>query len=202
MGALTQGLGTAGQAAGASLTSGVLSTGLAALGSLSTGFGQAQQFNYQAQVAQNNATISKENEGAALAAGQTEESQSKLRTGQLISSQKAAQASNGIDVNVGSPAAVRESTATVGAMDAALIHFNAARQAYGLANQASNFSAQAAADQAAASNAKASGISKAALSLISGATSVGAKYSQYKLSGALASAPTAADYASGKATLY
>ena len=65
-------------------------------------------------------------------------------------------------------------------MDAAMIHYNAARAAYGLSTEAGNYDAQAAADRMAASNAKSSGISKAAMSLISGATAVSAKYSAYK----------------------
>lgn len=199
MGAL---MGTAGQAAQGSLTSGLLSTGLNALGDLSSGYGQAQQYNYQAAIAQNNAAITRQNEDASLTAGQYEESQSKLRTGQTIGAQLAAQAGNGVDVNVGSPATVRASTATTGALDAAMIHYNAARQAYGLETQAANYDSQASAVRMAASTAKASGWSKAAMSLISGSTAVSAKYSSYLNSGAITKAPTSADYASGKATLY
>lgn len=202
MGALTQGLGTAEQAAKGSLTAGLIGTGLSAVGDITSGYGSAQQFNYQAQIAQNNAAISRQNEDAGLVAGSYEESQAKLRTGQTVSAQRAAQASNGIDVNIGSPVDVRNSTATVGALDAAMIHYNAARAAYGAESSALNFEAQADADRRAASNAKRAGISKAAMTLAGGSTSVAAKYSQYKNSGALSSTPTAASYASGKDTLY
>lgn len=186
MGTLTSGLGSASGAAASSMQWGLAGTALSAVGDLSQGIGQSQLYGYQAQVAANNAAIERQNSSSALAAGSYSESVSKMQTSERISSQKAAQGANGVDVNVGSPVAVRDSTATVGSLDAAMIHFNAARQSAGLANEAASYEAQASADRYASSNAIDSGITKAATSLISGATSVASKYSQYKLSGAVA----------------
>lgn len=185
MGALAQRLGTAGQAAKGSILQGALGLGLSTVGDISSGIGQAQQYNYMAQVAANNAEIQRQNEQASLASVGYEESAAKLQTTQTIASQKAAQAANGIDVNVGSPVAVRNTTATLGAMDAAALHYNAARQAFGLEADASNLDAQAALDRAAGKNAKAVGFSKAASTLLTGASSLSSKWAQFKYSGAL-----------------
>lgn len=181
MGALTGGMGTAAQAAQSSIQWGAAGTALSALGALSAGKGQAQQYMYQSQVATNNAAITRQNESAGLVAGGYEESANKLATGQLIAGQKAAQAANGLDVNVGSPVAVRDSAATLGAMDAATIHFNAARAAYGLESEAGNLDAQSSLYKAAAKGAKTAGLAKAASTIISGASSLSSKWDQYKL---------------------
>lgn len=160
------------------------STGLNAVGDVLSGIGASQQGSYQAAVARNNAIISGQNADADLLAGQLAESQSKLRTGLLAGEQRAAQGANGIDVNVGSPTDVINSTRTIGAMDAALIHYNASRAAFGEQQTAANFTAQSELDKKASSNALLAGLFKGGLSVLSGASSLGAKYANYKLSGA------------------
>lgn len=180
------GFGTAQQSASSSMNWGAASTGMSAAGDLLSGIGQSQMFGYSAQVAANNATISKANAGAALAAGQYEESASKLHTGQVVGEQRTGYAANGIDVGVGSPVAVKASTETVGAMDAAMIHYNAARAAYGETVTASNYTAQSKLDRMAGAGAVVGGLFKAGGTLLSGASALGAKYAGYKLSGAAA----------------
>ena len=187
MAALLGGLGSASQAAGFSQTASLLSTGLNAVGDVISGIGQANQYNYQAQVAANNAVIQKANSDAAITSGSSEESIAKLKAGETTASQTAAQAANGIDVGVGSPVAVRQSGQNIGALDAALIHFNAARASQSALNAAATDTANSAAYKMAAGNAITGGVSKALDSIISGATSVSSKYSQYQLSGAMGS---------------
>lgn len=186
MGILTQGTGygTAAQAGASSINWGTASTGLGATGDFLQGIGQFQQAGYASQVAANNASIARQNAGSALAAGSYEESASKERTGQLIGEQKAAQGANGVDVNVGSPVAVRQSTANVGALDAAMIHYNAARQAFGEDAQANTDEAQSKLDKMAGQNAVYGGLFKAGGTLLSGASSLSSKYAQMQLSGA------------------
>lgn len=186
MGFLAKAFGFTGASTAAtnSLGWGAASTGLNAVGSVLAGVGASQQGQYQAQVASNNATISGQNAQADLVAGQVAESEQKLKTGMLAGAQRAAQGANGIDVNVGSPTQVIDSTRTIGAMDAALIHYNASRAAFGEETQAANFNAQAELDRKAASNALLAGIMKGGTSVLSGASSLGAKYAGYKLSGA------------------
>lgn len=187
MGQLAQGFGftDAGTAAQASLGQGALSVGTGATSDVLGGIGQLEQFNYRGQVAANNAKIERANMEATLAAGQTEESMSKLRTGVLMGAQKAAQGANGVDVRVGSAPEVRQSTANVGAIDAAMIHYNAARAAFGQAAQAANYDAQAQLDRRAGTGALIQGLGKAGSSILSGASSLSAKYAQYLQSGAI-----------------
>lgn len=70
--------------------------------------------------------------------------QKKKETKQVIGSQRAALAAQGIEIDSGSAADIQESTAAIGAMDAITIKNNAYREAYGLKTQALNFGSQAA----------------------------------------------------------
>jgi len=187
MGQLAQGFGftDAGTAAQQSMGFGAQSVGSGAIGDILGGVGQMEQFNYRGQVAANNAKIERANAEATLAAGQSEESMSKLRTGVTMAAQKAAQAANGVQVGVGSAAEVRQSTANVGAIDAAMIHYNAARAALGQENLASNYDAQATLDRRAGMGALIEGLGKSGSSVLSGASSLSNKYAQYLQSGAL-----------------
>lgn len=157
--------------AGASLGWGTLATGANAMGNLLQGVGQAQQYGYAAKVAGQNSE-------AALSAGQQAESASKMKYGALEAEQKATQAANGIQVTSGSAEAVRHSTEEIGAMDAALIHYNAARQAFGESTQASLY-------KSAAKGALVKGVANAATSFLGGANALSDKALQYKLSGAM-----------------
>jgi hypothetical protein len=147
-----------------------LATGTEALGDIFSGVGGYQQNSYAA-------SVSKQNASAALQAGQNAEIESKLRYGSLEGKQKAEQGASGASVNSPSATSVRTSTEQIGAMDAALIHYNAARQAYGE-------DTNAALQKRAAGNALSYGLMKTGATLIGGASSLGGKYLQNKLSGA------------------
>lgn len=172
-------------AAGNSLNWGAAGTGLDATGQLLQGVGGFQQAAYAAQVAVNNAKIARANAGAAIGAGNYEGAVSKLRTGETISAERVGQAASGVDVNIGSAKLVRESTATLGAMDAAMIHYNAARQAYGENVQASADEAQSKLDRMAGAGALEGSLFKVGSTLLGGASSIGSKYAQYQQTGAL-----------------
>jgi hypothetical protein len=161
---------TANGAAGASLGMGTLATGVNVASQITAGLGGLQQANYQAKIASGNSA-------AALAAGQEAESASKMKYGGLEANQVVAQAANGVQVREGSAARTVESTEAISSMDAALIHYNAARAAYGDA-------AQANVDKAAGAGAFAKGVFGAGASFLSGAQSLSDKWLQYKLSGA------------------
>lgn len=186
MGTMMQqfGFGSAGSAAQSSMNWGTASTGLNAAGDLISGIGQSQQYGYAAQVAQNNARIMQLNAAATQESGMYEAEASKFKYGQLEAEQKAAQAANGVDVNIGSPAAVRHSTETISAMDAAMIHYNASRVAWGQENEANAYTTQSKLDKLAGSNAILGGLFKAGGTLLSGASSLSGKAAQYQLSGA------------------
>lgn len=162
---------TASGAAGASLSAGTLATGINVVSQVASGIGGLQQANFQANVAAGNAT-------AALEAGQTAESSTKMKYGALEATQLVDQAANGVQVGSGSALKTRQSTEQIASMDAALIHYNAAREAYGQ-------STQAAVDRAAGKGAFAKGVMGAGASFLSGAQSLSDKWLQYKLSGAM-----------------
>lgn len=172
--------GQAAQIAQSALQWGALATGVGAAGEYASGVGASQQYLYQAQVAANNAQITRENATSGLATAGYAESAQKMETGQLVSTQRAAQSANGVDVAIGSPLAVRESTMSLGAMDSAVLHFNAAKAAYGLDAEAANLDTQSSLYRAAASNAKRVGASKAFSTILAGATSISGKMSQYQ----------------------
>ena len=110
----------------------LLSAGLSAVGDIASRLGKAQQYGYAQQAAEQNAA-------SALAAGQVNEEAEKIKTGQLASEQVAAEASSGLDVSSGSFQNVNRSTKMLGALDAAMIHYNAQREAYGYNAQAAGF---------------------------------------------------------------
>lgn len=165
---------TAAGEAGASLGMGTLSTGVNVVGNVLEGIGGYQQAQYQSKLAAANAVN-------ATLAGQTAEESSKLRYGGLAAEQKTATAANGVQVDSGSAARAVQSTQEIGGLDAAMIHYNALKEAYGL-------EAQAGVDKTVARNSLVSGGFKAATSFISGASSLSDKWLQYQRSGALAGA--------------
>lgn len=167
--------GTSAQSlAGASLTRGAVGTGMEVGGSILSGVGGYQQAQYQAKLAGRNA------QNAQLAGDYAEES-SKMRYGALGSQQKADAAARGVSVDSSSVANTLRSTAEIGGLDAAMIHYNAMREAYGLTSQA-------AVDKSVGRNAVVGGILKAGTSFLSGAQSVSDKWLQYQRSGAMVGA--------------
>jgi len=165
---------TAGGTAGASLGWGTLATGANIGANLAEGIGSAQRYDYAAKVSGQNAQ-------AALLAGQQAESASKMKYGALEAEQKATQAANGIQVTSGSAEAVRHSTEEISAMDAALIHYNAARQAFGEETQASLY-------KTAAKGSLIKGALNAGVSFLSGVESLSDKALAYRRSGAMGGA--------------
>jgi hypothetical protein len=162
---------TAGGAAAQSLGMGTLATGVNVASNIIGGIGGLEQGQFAAGVAGRNS-------GDALLAGQETEEASKLKYGGLEAKQTVAQAANGVQVGSGSVAATKASTELVSSMDAALIHFNASRQAFGETEQASL-------DRAAGKGALAKGVMGAGASFLSGANSLSDKWLSYKLSGAM-----------------
>jgi hypothetical protein len=92
----------------------------------------------QAQTQQNNATIANWDASDAILQGQQKAQQSMQNTGSLTSTQRATMAANGLDLTQGSTANILASTKYQGELDANTIQANAARQAWGYANQAAS----------------------------------------------------------------
>lgn len=101
--------------------------------------GQKNAYAYQATVDQNNVTIANEQASQALTVGAQEEQNQELKTAQTFGSQRAAMASNGIDLSAsGSAQDVLATTKFMGQRDALTIHDNALRAAWGYSVQATN----------------------------------------------------------------
>lgn len=165
---------TAAGTAGSSLGWGTLATGMNVGGAVLQGVGGYQQAQYQAKLAGGNA------ENAQLSGDYAEEA-SKMRYGALAANQKSGAAARGVDVGSGAVAATVGSTQEIGALDAAMIHYNAMKEAYGL-------NAQAAVDKSVARNSIVSGAMRAGTSFLSGANALSDKWLTYQRSGAEAGA--------------
>lgn len=161
---------TAQAAAQRALQWGTLSTGANVAANLFGGVEGLQSAQYSAGVAGRNAA-------RARAEGQIAESAEKGKTTAAVASTKAEQAASGIDVSSKSAEAVRNAIASQGAMDAALIHYRAATEAFQDETQAALF-------KRAGRMALAKGVAGAGQSFLSGAASLSDKWQQFQRSGA------------------
>ena len=155
-----------------SLGYGAATTALNTAGALAGGIGGFQQASYAAKVARMSGD-------QALLAGQLEESASKAQFGELAARQKAQAAAQGVGVTGENVRAVLGNTAATSALDAAILHFNAAKQAFG------DYATERV-DKAAASNSLSSGLFKAGSSFLTGASGLSAKWAAYKQAGVFA----------------
>jgi hypothetical protein len=104
---------------------------------------QAGMAGYQAQVARNNQTIADGYAQRALQQGQVDEQNQRFKSAAALGSQRASLASQGGDVDSGSPLDLQADTARMGEFDAQAIRNNAALKAYGYRVQAYNNAADA-----------------------------------------------------------
>lgn len=107
--------------------------------------GQRDEGKYQKAVLEQNARISEELAADAIERGKFEEGRQRLEVRQVIGSQRASMAAQGIEINDpdDSAGAVQLSTRAQGELDALLIRNNAAREAWGYKVQATDQMAQA-----------------------------------------------------------
>lgn len=124
--------------------------GASMLGSYEQAQGQRNMYNYESQVASNNAVLADYQASVARQIGATEVNKSELATSQLMGTQRAGLAASGVDLGQGSASEVLQSTEKMGALDAMTIQDNANRQVWGDQVQAQNFRSQAAMAQSAA----------------------------------------------------
>jgi len=109
---------------------------LSVVGGMQQGRAQEAQANAAARDARTNAMYANDAANDAQARGRYDSDIQRLRIGQNIGTQRAAQAANGGLVNEGSNAVLQEDTAALGELDALTIQNNAAREAYGYKVQA------------------------------------------------------------------
>jgi len=157
---------------------------LAAAGAATTAYGAIQggnatksAMNYRAAVAKNNQIVAEQSAEEALEAGQAKAQATALKGRAIGGAIKAKQAASGVDVNTGSNVDVQEAQREGSQLDVETVLHNADLSAYGYRVQGKNFEAEAQLDKTAGDNAQKAGYLKAGGSLLSGASSVGMKWS-------------------------
>lgn len=181
----------------ASLATSALSAGVGAIGAIQQGQAaaaaarqQSAAAAYQAQVARNQQQVLEWQARDAEARGSEEERQRRVKTRLQIGAQRAAMASQGVDLGEGSPLDIVGDTAAVGEQDALSIRSNARREAWDFRLRGTNAGADAAMGdfssralaRRAASYESASWLGVGA-NLISGASTVSDRWSMYKTRG-------------------
>ena len=153
-------------------------TAASVIGQANRGQADAAQASYMAQVARNNQAAAERNATLARQQGAVQEDRQRLKTAQLLGSQRAALASQGGDVNTGSNLDILGDTARAGESDALAIRHNALTQALGYEQQAAGAGGQASLYSADAANTMANLPFGIGSSLLGGASSLADRWAQ------------------------
>jgi hypothetical protein len=159
-----------------SLAMSALGTGLGAIGQANQAAAQAGQSNYMAQIARNNQIVAQRNAELARQQGEADAQKQQLKTASLEGAQRASLASQGGDVNSGSPLDILGDTARAGTTDTAAIRNNASLKAYNYELQANDAAASANDYGFQAANATANLPYAIGSSLLGSASSLGGRY--------------------------
>lgn len=155
------------------------STVMGAAGQIQQGQAAKKAGEYNAKVAEMNATLSERRARDALERGAVEEQRKRQEVAQLKGRQIASMAANGVDVGYGSPLDSIVDTAVLGEMDALTIRSNAYRENYDFKVDAANGRASASMARAEGKNAASAGYLGAAGTVLTGGSKA---YSSYKSS--------------------
>lgn len=168
------------------MIAGVAGAGISAYGQIAGGQAAAANANYQAQVANNNAVIARQNAQWETQAGDVRATNQGLKTRAQVGAIKVAQAASGVDVNTGSAAQVSNAADELGMLDALTIRSDTARKAYGYEVAATGEDAKANLLRTQADQAQTAGIIGGIGSLLSGASTVGSQWSKWQTAGTTA----------------
>jgi hypothetical protein len=155
----------------------VTGTGLSIASQAQQANAQAGMAGYQAQLARNRQMIADWQAQRAEQQGKVDEQQQRSKTASVAGAQRAALATQGGDVNSGSPLDIVGDTARAGEFDAQTIRSNAGLKAFGLRRQATDDGADAGLYDFRAANAMAGLPFGIGSSLLGGARSVADKWS-------------------------
>jgi len=139
------------------IASAAASTAIGITSSVQQGKQQEAYYNYQAQVAEENAKIAQSNAALERQQGIEESRLQRIKTAQAVGSQQTAMAANGVDVTQGTALDVIEDTAAMGELDALQTRYNYERKAIQYEQQANNFTNQSNLDIIAGQNAYSAG---------------------------------------------
>lgn len=157
----------------------LVSAGVSAVGGLATAYAGRQQANAQAKLDARNANIAQNAANDAVDRGDEELKAHFMKVGQLRGQQRAALASNGVDVDFGSAADLQLDTSLLAQADAVTISENAQREADSYRVSASNYRAQAAAAKSQGRTSLLAGAFDASKSLLGGAMQYSALNRKY-----------------------
>jgi len=147
---------------------GAVSTAIGVVSAIQQGKAQEAQYEYQAQVQKENQRIANQNATMERQAGIEEARRQRIKTLQMIGSQKTALAANGMDVGFGTSLDTIEDTAMLGELDALMIEKEAETRARNYEIQANNFANEANLSMYAARNARTAGTLNALSSAANG----------------------------------
>jgi hypothetical protein len=163
-----------------SAAAGLGGAGLSAYGQMQSAHANKENLYYQAQVAANNAKIANQNAQQEMQTGEVQAGNQGLKTAEQVGATKAGQGASGVDVNSKSFTDVRAGEAELGVVDQGTIISNAARRAYGFQVGAASDLAQSQLDIQGGRQAGRAGPISAMGSLLSGASSVGSRFSGWQ----------------------
>ena len=115
-----------------------ISFGLTAATGIYTADQQRKAGRYEQEVAEQNARLDRVRQDQAREAGNIAEEQQRARVRQVLASQRAAFAAQGVDIGTGTPLEVLGETAGMGYADALTVRSNALREAWGYGVSAVN----------------------------------------------------------------
>jgi hypothetical protein len=150
----------------------VASTVVATVGSVTSGIGEAQQYRYQAQIADQNARLANDQARDSIENTNLEARRRYREIAQTKGAQTAAMAANGLDLNFGSPVDIQKDTAMIGAEDVGQIYKGGNERTRGFDINAFNYRSQASANRAQASGALMKGIFGGVSTALGGASQV------------------------------
>jgi hypothetical protein len=136
----------------------IASAAVAATGAVFSGISQAQQYRYQAQVADQNAKLAADQARDSIETTNTEALRARRAQAQTEGQQTAAMAANGVDLSFGSAADVVSDTKMLGNEDVAQIYKGGNERTRGYDINAWNYRSQAAGARAKAKGAMVQGI--------------------------------------------
>lgn len=162
----------------ASLGAGIIGTGFSAYGAMQGAKAQKATATAEAKIAANNQKMAEWQAQDALKRGGEQDVENRRRYKQLGGSQRAALASNGVDIGEGTALDMLEDTSILESVDSQRIRDNAQRDAYGFRFQGQNYSAQSSIYSSTASGYNP--LTAGGMTLLTGATDVADRWMRYR----------------------
>jgi hypothetical protein len=159
-----------------SLAAGLLGTGVSAIGSIQQGNAARDAAEYQEVVDRNNSILGIRAANDARARGAEAEQTQRRKNAAVLSRQRVAFASRGVELDSGSPLDILGDTAQFGELDALTVRENADREARGSEAQARNFRASGDLARMRGESAASAGVTSAFSTALSGGSSVASNW--------------------------